>query len=186
MRAETHVQPKLPESLYFFGGENADVTVQEFEEKVFGEKSPAGKYAWCTDYPEEGSQWLGVHDVDAPAAPVSPPPAQPAVPHRTESQQCDGNSAMPLSRRLSGLETVAVSSWPILRSAGRFGDLSYGSYLFAFPVQKAAIAAFGKGFGLVPLLLVTVPCMLAIAFVSWHLVERPALALKPTAAPRSS
>ncbi len=74
---------------------------------------------------------------------------------------------------------AGLASWPLLRSAGRWGDLSYGAYLIGWPIQKAVIAALGKGFGLVPLLLVTIPLALAFAYASWHAVEKQALSLKP-------
>jgi hypothetical protein len=52
--------------LAFFGGHNADISVQEMTAMTLpnGNTTPAGKYAWCTDYPEEGSQWLGEQDFD--------------------------------------------------------------------------------------------------------------------------
>ena len=56
-------------------------------------------------------------------------------------------------------------------------DLSYGVYLYGWPVQQAAHALFPAASAMTlfwPGLLVT----LAIAWLSWHLVERPALSLK--------
>lgn len=43
----------------FFGGHDAEVTVQR---GLPGH--PEGLYAWCTEYPEEGSQYLGPTEVD--------------------------------------------------------------------------------------------------------------------------
>lgn len=63
-------------------------------------------------------------------------------------------------------------SLPILRSAGRFGDLSFGVYLYAFPVQQLVLA-FLPGVGYPVLLCVALS--LPLAFLSWHLIERPAL-----------
>jgi hypothetical protein len=57
-------------------------------------------------------------------------------------------------------------------------DLSYGVYIYAFPLQQLA-AAFGlHTFGFVPFLALGAAASLGAAAVSWHLVERPALALK--------
>jgi peptidoglycan/LPS O-acetylase OafA/YrhL len=56
-------------------------------------------------------------------------------------------------------------------------DLSYGVYLYGWPVQQASHALFPAMGALTlfwPGLLVT----LVVAFLSWHLVEKPALALK--------
>jgi peptidoglycan/LPS O-acetylase OafA/YrhL len=63
-------------------------------------------------------------------------------------------------------------SLPVLRRAGRFGDLSYGVYLYAFPVQQAVL--FFLPDATYPVLLCVV-FTLPLAFFSWHLVERPAL-----------
>ncbi|MBK7470513.1 MAG: acyltransferase [Betaproteobacteria bacterium] len=58
-------------------------------------------------------------------------------------------------------------------------DYSYGTYLYGFPVQQALIACGVRE----PLLLFicAVPLTLGCAAVSWHLVERPALARKAAA-----
>jgi len=56
-------------------------------------------------------------------------------------------------------------------------DYSYGAYLYGWPVQQLVI----RDLGVVspPLLLaIALPVTLAAAAVSWHVVERPALALK--------
>lgn len=58
----------------------------------------------------------------------------------------------------------------------RFGDYSYGVYIYAFPVQQLAVTA---GFDR-PLsnALATILVVLPLAVLSWHLVEKPALNLK--------
>jgi peptidoglycan/LPS O-acetylase OafA/YrhL len=60
----------------------------------------------------------------------------------------------------------------------RFGDLSYGIYIYAFPVQQALMQAFGPKMGLGAFLAATLACVLPLAAASWWLVERPALRLK--------
>lgn len=66
-------------------------------------------------------------------------------------------------------------SLPVIRRAGRFGDLSFGLYLYAFPVQQLVLAFLpGAAF---PVLLCTA-ITAGLAFLSWHLVERPALRLR--------
>lgn len=63
------------------------------------------------------------------------------------------------------------------------GDLSYGIYVYAFPVQQSVAAIWGA---IDPLLMMAIafPVTYGLAFVSWRLVERPALALKRLVAPR--
>ncbi len=67
---------------------------------------------------------------------------------------------------------------PVLRDAARFGDLSYGLYIYAFPVQQWIIRHW---LGNVPILR-CVGLSLVLALLSWHLVERPALRWKLLAA----
>ncbi|WP_102128593.1 acyltransferase family protein [Deinococcus planocerae] len=66
---------------------------------------------------------------------------------------------------------------------GRWGDPSYGIYLWGMLVQQVVVAL---GYGLTPAanLLVSVPITAALACASWHLVERRALALRDRAVSR--
>ena len=59
----------------------------------------------------------------------------------------------------------------------RVGDYSYGLYVYAFPVQQTIVARVP---GLTPLELfaVSFAVTLVLAALSWHALERPALALK--------
>ncbi|CAN7442359.1 acyltransferase family protein [Caballeronia sp. LjRoot31] len=67
----------------------------------------------------------------------------------------------------------------LLRSAGRFGDFSYGVYIYGFPIQQIVSFSFHThgqpflNFGL------SVVPTLVLAALSWHLVEKPFLSLKP-------
>jgi peptidoglycan/LPS O-acetylase OafA/YrhL len=59
----------------------------------------------------------------------------------------------------------------------RVGDYSYGTYVLAFPIQQLLVWQFGIR---EPLLLfaATMAATLPLAALSWHFVEKPALALK--------
>jgi peptidoglycan/LPS O-acetylase OafA/YrhL len=75
--------------------------------------------------------------------------------------------------------SIAVRSWPVVKNAGDYGDLSYGIYLYAWPVQQVVVLALGKTapywlLGICSLTLAT-----ALAYASWHLVEKRALLMKP-------
>ena len=57
-------------------------------------------------------------------------------------------------------------------------DYSYGIYIYAFPVQQTLVS-FWPQMPLWAYLLSTFVISVALAAVSWHLVEKPALKLKP-------
>ena len=63
--------------------------------------------------------------------------------------------------------------------AARFGDLSYGLYIYGWPVEEGVIWALGGKALWWQVFALALPAAAAIAFLSWHLVERPALQLKP-------
>jgi peptidoglycan/LPS O-acetylase OafA/YrhL len=75
------------------------------------------------------------------------------------------------------LLTVGELSIPVVRRAARFGDLSYGLYLWAFPVQQALVSLGLKAPIGVDIVVVSVISGV-FAMISWHLVEKPALRLK--------
>jgi peptidoglycan/LPS O-acetylase OafA/YrhL len=64
-------------------------------------------------------------------------------------------------------------------SAARFGDLSYGLYIYGWPVEEAVMWLSGGRVAWWQVFLISLPAASAIAFLSWHLVERPMLRLKP-------
>lgn len=66
-------------------------------------------------------------------------------------------------------------SLPVLNRAGGAGDLSYGAYLYAFPIQQIVMWLYPHLAH--PILACTVATLLT-ALLSWHLVEAPALRLK--------
>src|SRR6516162_7691242 len=63
--------------------------------------------------------------------------------------------------------------------AARFGDLSYGLYIYGWPVEEAVMWISGGRAPWWQVFLVALPAASAMAFLSWHLVERPMLRLKP-------
>jgi peptidoglycan/LPS O-acetylase OafA/YrhL len=81
---------------------------------------------------------------------------------------------------------IGNRSWPLLRSAGRHGDLSYGLYLYAWPTQQCVVALLGANKPWIALLLPSLAGSLLLAWISWHIVERRALTLKPRTRIQSS
>jgi peptidoglycan/LPS O-acetylase OafA/YrhL len=65
----------------------------------------------------------------------------------------------------------------------RFGDLSYGIYIYGWPVEQGVVWLLGAHAAWWQVFLLAMPAAAALAFLSWHLVERPALRLKPRARP---
>ena len=74
---------------------------------------------------------------------------------------------------------IGLRSWIGLRDISKFGDLSYGIYIYAWPVQQIGVALMGQQTLYLELLSITVPVTLALAAASWHLVEKKALRFKP-------
>ncbi len=60
----------------------------------------------------------------------------------------------------------------------RWGDLSYGIYIFAYPAQQTVSYLLGPAVTWWWNVALSLPVVLALAWLSWHLVEAPALSLK--------
>ena len=55
---------------------------------------------------------------------------------------------------------------------GRFGDFSYGIYLYAFPVQQLLVMWFRPGMTVLRLFLLAAPPAILAGALSWHFVEK--------------
>ncbi|HVR92707.1 MAG TPA: hypothetical protein VHI75_02590, partial [Casimicrobiaceae bacterium] len=64
-----------------------------------------------------------------------------------------------------------------LKRWGRYGDFSYGLYIYAFPVQQTLVALF-PAWGRPEHFAAAYAATLLCAVVSWRFVEAPALSLK--------
>lgn len=71
-----------------------------------------------------------------------------------------------------------TESFPVLHQFGRFGDLSYGVYIYAFPVQQTTIW-LTPNLNIYQHFVIAIPTTLIMAWLSWHLVEKIALRHKP-------
>jgi peptidoglycan/LPS O-acetylase OafA/YrhL len=65
----------------------------------------------------------------------------------------------------------------------RVGDLSYGTYIYAFPAQQLVSHLWGPGLRPGVMFAITAPAVGLLAYCSWRLIEAPALALKRRVAP---
>lgn len=64
-----------------------------------------------------------------------------------------------------------------LPDLGKYGDFSYGLYLWAYPVTQLSILLLGSNSPW-PILLITFFTTMVLAIASWFLVEKPAMRLK--------
>jgi peptidoglycan/LPS O-acetylase OafA/YrhL len=71
-----------------------------------------------------------------------------------------------------------LSYSPTLNWLTRSGDYSYGIYIYAFPIQQIVIYLY-PSMSLRIYLPICFALTLVCAIFSWHLIERPSLALKP-------
>jgi len=80
---------------------------------------------------------------------------------------------------------LGVRATPFLKSAGRYGDFSYGIYIYAFVVQQTLVH-----FGLARNVFLNIVCLatitLLLAALSWTFVEKPALLMKPSKPPKGA
>lgn len=70
-----------------------------------------------------------------------------------------------------------------LPDAATYGDLSYGAYLYAFPIQQMLQATIGKNWGLPLFIAASMLLALGAGCLSWHLVERRFMKKPNTTAP---
>ena len=79
---------------------------------------------------------------------------------------------------------LAFAPWLKPLPAARFGDLSYGLYIYGWPVEQSLVWLHGGAMPWWQLFAAALPLTAVLAFLSWHLIEKRALRLKPQAAPR--
>ena len=73
---------------------------------------------------------------------------------------------------------VAFSKGFRLGNFGRRGDISYGVYLYAFPVQQILVQQWHSHLTPLTLFLLALPCTCLLAVLSWRWVEQPFLKRK--------
>lgn len=74
--------------------------------------------------------------------------------------------------------TVAHLEVPVLNRFGNRGDFSYGVYIYAYPIQQMIVLYLGTSMPLWLFSALSILLTFPLAYASWHLVEKKALALK--------
>lgn len=77
---------------------------------------------------------------------------------------------------------LALATNVRMPNLARNGDLSYGIYIFAWPVQQTVADVLGKSVTWYWDVVLSIPIVLGLAWLSWHLVEAPALSLRHSGA----
>lgn len=90
------------------------------------------------------------------------------------------NSVLPLAGTYA-LFYIAYSPRLRVQNFGRFGDFSYGVYLYSFPIQQLLIRYLGRSIAPLTLFALALAMTLCLAALSWHCVEKPCLRLKRSA-----
>jgi peptidoglycan/LPS O-acetylase OafA/YrhL len=93
-------------------------------------------------------------------------------------------SAYPVELALIFITSYAVItlgnlSTPGFNQFGRYGDISYGVYLYGFPVAQLFSRAYGHDLSVYSHIGLTIATTYVLAFGSWHLLEKRALTYKP-------
>lgn len=73
---------------------------------------------------------------------------------------------------------LGSASTPGLRRAARYGDLSYGIYIYAYFMQQLSVRLWPANSSYTVTALVALAGTVALAWFSWHAIEAPALRLK--------
>ena len=76
---------------------------------------------------------------------------------------------------------LSLSTWVRQPSWVARNDVSYGFYIYAWPVQQLVVLIGGAALGMPVYILITIVVTFALAWLSWVLIERPAMLLvRPT------
>ena len=88
---------------------------------------------------------------------------------------------------LLALLAIEIGRTPLLfsRFYCRVGDMSYGRFLYAYPVQNSITTYFFNGHNFAVVTAASFGMTLICAIISWQLIEKPALRLKKNIAPLS-
>src|SRR5262249_32436898 len=81
---------------------------------------------------------------------------------------------------------LAFASWLPPLPAARFGYLSYGLYIYCWPVEQTIVPLHGGEMAAGTLFAFALPVTAVLAFLSWHVIEKRALRFKPKSLRRAA
>ena len=76
-----------------------------------------------------------------------------------------------------GVAVLGAVESDLLRSYNKLGDYSYGTYIYAFPLQQCFALLFPKA-SPASMIAATLPAVVLAAWLSWTFVERPCLSYR--------
>ncbi len=68
-----------------------------------------------------------------------------------------------------------ISTLRFVRALKPRSDISYGVYLYAFPIQQTIVYFLGVQFGILPHILLATAVTFMFGWVSWHVIEKPSM-----------
>lgn len=74
--------------------------------------------------------------------------------------------------------SFGFASSRLLNQITKSGDYSYGIYIYAFPVQQAVVYLHSD-MDIIQYIAICAAATFILAYLSWHLIEKPALSFKP-------
>jgi len=92
------------------------------------------------------------------------------------------------SSKINNLKLVMLFALPYLliglcvitniKGITKYGDFSYGMYIYAFPIQQTLVYYFGNKLNIFSYFVLATVLAFIVAVISWHCIEKPALKLK--------
>lgn len=74
-----------------------------------------------------------------------------------------------------------IAARPLAGRLVALGDASYGIYVWGFVVEQLVVVALGRQVSAIVVFAIAMPVTWTIGILSWRLIEKPALRLKPRA-----
>ncbi|WP_071393482.1 acyltransferase family protein [Bacillus tuaregi] len=81
---------------------------------------------------------------------------------------------------------IGYASRITLQHFGKYGDFSYGIYIYAFPIQQMVVYFFNNEITPLQNFIISYPITILFAIASWHLVEKKAMKLRNVVLVKSS